>query len=323
MPVNDASPGGPPEPRETPDESAVRVSVLMLTFDRPQFVGRAIASVLAQGFPAWELIVVHDGGDEAVVSAMRRWTDTDPRIRYFRRTDKGNIANASNFGLARARGDYVAILDDDDYWIAPRKLAQQVHFLDTHPEYVSCGGGMIVVAPDGAELSRHLKRQTDADIRKWALVANPMANSTTMFRRIVGSHPVRYDETLGGFHDWDLWLRLAQRGRLYNLPELFTCYTLWSRSSSFETQRASARSAATIVRRHRAAYPGATSAVAIVGLQYLYALLPAAIRQYTFVPLSTMKKRLFGRKPPVGDGARVVVPAGESGPADVQGDDRA
>ncbi len=282
--------------RPVSEEGAVRVSVLMLTCDRPEFIDRAIASVLAQEFASWELIVVHDDENESVTRAMQRWAETDSRIRYFQRADRGNIANACNFGLSHARGDYVSILDDDDYWIAPLKLAQQVHFLDTHLDYVGCGGGMIVVDSEGHELMRYLKRETDAEIRRWALVANPMAHSTTMFRRIVGGQLVHYDETLGGFQDWDLWLQLARHGRLYNFPALFTSYTLWRGSSSFGTQRASVRSAATIIKRYRTAYPGFAAALGLVSLQYLYALLPVGLRRYSFVPLSKIKKRMFGRK---------------------------
>jgi len=116
----------------------------MLTCGRWQFLDRAVLSVVGQRFHAWELIVIHDGDDRRVTEAMAEWVRRDPRIRYFNRPTRGNIANACNFGLLQASGDYVAILDDDDYWVAPDKLERQVEFLDHHPDYVACGGGMIV-----------------------------------------------------------------------------------------------------------------------------------------------------------------------------------
>src|SRR5512147_897840 len=94
-----------------------RVSVLMLTFNRPRFISRAIESIVAQTFTDWELIVVHDGPNEEIASIMQGWAAREPRVRYFRRTEKGNIAQANNFGLRQAHGEYVAVLDDDDYWI--------------------------------------------------------------------------------------------------------------------------------------------------------------------------------------------------------------
>src|ERR1039457_6885552 len=93
-----------------------RVSVLMLTYNRPQFIGKAIQSILAQQFQEWELLVVHDGPNEEIPVVMEEWQKRDSRIHYFRRIIPGNIAEASNFGLAHARGEYIAILYDDDYW---------------------------------------------------------------------------------------------------------------------------------------------------------------------------------------------------------------
>jgi glycosyltransferase involved in cell wall biosynthesis len=268
----------------------------MLTRDRPQLLSRAIDSVLAQEFTSWELLVVHDGGNSSIESTMQRWTQADPRIRYFSRHQGGNIANALNFGLSQARAPYVAILDDDDYWIAPHKLARQVQFLDTHSDYVACGGGMIVADASGQELMRCLKLESDAAIRQWALVANPMVHSTAMFRCTVSAQPVRYDETLAGFQDWNLWLELARRGRLYNFPVLFTSYTLGHGNTSFAAQRANALSAATIIKRHRTAFGWFGLALGMVSMHYLYAHLPQAVRRHTFVFLSKIKKRVFGRK---------------------------
>src|ERR1700730_14966874 len=106
----------------------VRVSILMLTYSRPQLIGRAIASVCAQSFEDWELIIVQDGSNPETHFLLQEWLAKEARIRYYRRGVAGSIAEASNFGLAQARGEYVAILDDDDDWNLPEKLARQVEF---------------------------------------------------------------------------------------------------------------------------------------------------------------------------------------------------
>jgi hypothetical protein len=143
---------------------------------------------------------------------------------------------------------------------------------------------------------RYLKREHDADIRRWALVANPMAHSTTMFRRIVNDHATGYDETLGGFSDWNLSLQLGQAGRLYNFQALFACYTLWQGSSSFGHVRADVRCAMTIIKRHRGAYRGVAAAMALTSLHYAYSFLPLIVRRHAFSHLSRLKKRIFGRR---------------------------
>src|SRR5690242_15107234 len=125
-----------------------RISILMLTYNRPDFIRRAISSVCEQTFQSWELIIVQDGSNAETARLLGDWIAKDERIRYFPRGVVGSIAEASNAGLAMARGEYIAILDDDDAWRSPDKLAMQVDFLDRHPDYVGCGGGYVVINQD-------------------------------------------------------------------------------------------------------------------------------------------------------------------------------
>lgn len=280
-----------------PGTDAPRVSVLMLTCNRPQFLSRAIHSVISQNFQDWELIVVHDGPNQQTVRIMEQWVERDARIRYFHRELGGNIANACNYGLAKARGEYIAILDDDDYWVAPDKLAMQVSFLEEHPDYVGCGAGMTLIDEQGNDLMSYLKPERDDQIRKMALCSNPVAHSTSMFRSSAGRSIDFYDESLAGFQDWDLWLRLNKVGKLYNFPELFTRYTLWNGGGSFKQQRRNAVSALKIVVRHRAAYRGFAEALGLAILHLAYAHLPSVVRKSSFSFLSRLKKTLFAGKP--------------------------
>src|SRR5579863_6671892 len=160
-----------------------RVSVVMLTYNRPQFITTAIESILAQRFQEWELLVVHDGPNQEIPVIMHDWERRESRVHYFQRTTPGNIADATNFGLQKARGEYIAILDDDDYWADNEKLSKQVDFLDSHPDHVCCGGGVIVVGPDSQEQMRYFKPERDEQIKRLALISNPLAHSTTLYRR--------------------------------------------------------------------------------------------------------------------------------------------
>ena len=265
----------------------------MLTFNRPQFIGRAIQSVAAQTFQGWELLVVQDGDNEQIAEQMGQWMEREPRIRYFHRLEPGNIANACNFALARALGDYIAILDDDDYWATPDKLVKQISFLDQHPEYVGCGGGVIVIDERGSPTMSYLKQQQDDDIKRNALYANPMAHSTTMFRKASANAVHGYEESLEGFQDWDLWLKLGKVGKLYNFPEPFLYYTIWSGGGSFLQTKANTRSAIRVVKRHWGQYPGSWLALGMAYLYHWYAHLPVGIKRSTFSMLSRMKKRIF------------------------------
>ncbi len=271
-----------------------KLSILMLTYNRPQMIGRAIRSACEQTFEDWELIIVQDGSNPEVEVLLHEWLEKEPRIRHCPRGVVGSIAEASNFGLQMARGKYIAILDDDDYWSLPDKLARQIEFLDTHPEYVACAGGYIVVDGSGRELGRFIKPKEDSQVRERALIANPIANSTSVFRRLVGNAPVLYDTGLRQFADWDFWLTIGSKGKLYNFPEYLACYALWDGGSSFKHQKANARAAIRLIFKHRANYRGFPAALALACVYYGYAFLPGAVRRFSYEGLSALKKALTG-----------------------------
>ena len=277
-----------------------RVSVLMLTYNRPQFIGNAIESILAQQFQEWELLVVHDGLNRQIPAIVREWQERDPRILYFHRENPGNIAEASNFGISRARGEYIAVLDDDDTWAAPAKLSEQIGFLDTHGEHCSCGGGVIVIDPAGREQMRYLKPEHDEQIKRRALMANPMAHSTTLYRREAALRVGGYDETLAGFQDWDLWLKLGKTGKLYNFPEYFLHYRVWQGSGSFHQSKGNTESALRITRRYRNDYRGFPIAYPMALLYNAYAHMPVFAQKLSYSPLSRLKKSLFSHQPIAG-----------------------
>jgi glycosyltransferase involved in cell wall biosynthesis len=274
-----------------------RISILMLTYNRPQFIGTAIESILAQQFQEWELLVIHDGPNQEIPVIMAQWQERDGRIRYFHRSTPGNIADATNFGLEHARGEYIAVLDDDDGWASPLKLTRQAAFLDGHPDYVACGGGVIVVDTEGREQMRYLKPERDDEIKRRALVANPIAHSSVMYRRSAALAAGGYDRTLAGFQDWDLWLKLGSQGKLYNFPEYLMLYRIWHGSGSFHQARHNTASALRITRRHRQHYPGFPLAYTLCLLYHFYAHLPSGIQKFSYGFLSRLKKTVFARRP--------------------------
>ncbi|MGD0870584.1 MAG: glycosyltransferase [Bryobacteraceae bacterium] len=272
--------------------SPPKVSVVMLTYNRPQKIGRAITSVCAQTFDDWELIIVENGNNPETHRLLAEWLAKEPRIRHFHREAVGSIALESNFGIEQARGEYIAILDDDDYWGLADKLARQVEFLDRHPDYAGCGGGYIMIDQDDRVQGKFFKPETDAAIRAWALLANPMANSTAMFRRIVNGQLSLYDPALRQFADWDFWLTMGARGKLYNFIAYLQYYTLWESGSSFMYQKANARASLRILRKHRREYRCYWLGLALAYLYFLYACLPAFIRRFSYRTLSAAKKTL-------------------------------
>jgi glycosyltransferase involved in cell wall biosynthesis len=268
-----------------------KVTILLVTYNRAKFIEGAINSALAQTLKDWEIVISDDSDNDDTAAILDKFKD-DARIHYFHRTVKGTIANSSNFALSKAEGEYIAILDDDDWWIDPEKLNKQIKFLDSHPDYVGCGGGFMIVDGEGKEVGKVLKPETDEAIRHVALYANPLANSTTMFRRAEGG---MYDEAIRQFADWDFWLRIGKKGKLYNFPEYFLAYRIWASGTSFTHQKENAGWGRVIVLRYKNDYPGFWKAITLANLYIVYSYFPAFIRKNMNSSLSRLKKALFSR----------------------------
>lgn len=264
----------------------------MATWNRSRFLGKGIQSVIGQSLKDWELIVVNDGSTDNTDEVMRGWQHKDARIKYVPIAHIGKIAAVSNAGLRAANGEFIAVLDDDDWWIDPKKLEKQVAFLRAHPDYAACGSGFVMVDEAGKETGRVRKPEKDDAIRATALSANPVANSTAMFRRSLG---VFYDESMRQFADWDFWLTVGKKGKLYNFPEYFLAYRMWEKSASFMYQKINVNAAFRIIKKHKGEYPGFTKAFFLTSLYWCYARLPLFIRRNLNAALSRIKKRIFSR----------------------------
>ena len=121
-----------------------KVSVIITTYKRPDYLRQAIESVLKQTFKDFELIIVDDDPEsqnlEKVILSYR-----DPRIIYIKNEENLGGAKSLNVGLKVANGDYIAILDDDDVWLSEDKMEKQVKFLDENPDYIIVGTSSIEV----------------------------------------------------------------------------------------------------------------------------------------------------------------------------------
>jgi hypothetical protein len=121
------------------------VSIAIPCYNAESVLPLALCSVIAQTFTNWECIVVDDGSDDNPESVVTGFND--PRIRFFRLEKNSGRAVARQFALDKARGDYLAMVDADD-WIIPEKLQLQLDEFDRDPSLtlVSC---MVAINDEG------------------------------------------------------------------------------------------------------------------------------------------------------------------------------
>ena len=128
------------------------VSVAIKSYNHADYVHESIASVLAQSFKDFEIVVTDDGSTDATADVIARFTD--PRIRFERFERNRGISAAMNATTARARGEFVAILNSDDFAL-PGRLETQVAFLRAHPEIAAVFGRPRLVGERGEPAGGH------------------------------------------------------------------------------------------------------------------------------------------------------------------------
>jgi glycosyltransferase involved in cell wall biosynthesis len=116
--------------QESLSEVAVKVSVIIPTYNRAYIIADALESVFAQTFDNFEVIVIDDGSTDNTADVIKRFSDT--RLRYIRKKN-GGCGSAYNAGIRASGAEYISFLDSDDLW-KPEKLGRDVSFLDQHPE---------------------------------------------------------------------------------------------------------------------------------------------------------------------------------------------
>jgi len=198
-----------------------RVSVVLPTRNRATMLRRAIASVLAQQHPTWQLVVVDDGSTDATPQVLSEIAD--PRIISVRGEGRGSAA-ARNLGLAHTTGDWVAFLDDDNV-MAPGWLHAIALFAAREPEHSVFYGAQLrqnelSLQPGFAEARAFFDEQiTPQSLATYGRLDMGML----AVRR--DTDELHFDESLPRFVDWELTVRLAAKYTLRPVPVWASVYS--------------------------------------------------------------------------------------------------
>jgi len=117
----------------------VRISAIICTLSRANYLRRSINSLIGQTLSAahYETLIVDNGSTDNTSEVVLREYDDVQNLRYVYEPILG-LSQARNTGWRQAAGEYVALLDGDDYWTSPHKFQTQIDLLDSHPEYALC-----------------------------------------------------------------------------------------------------------------------------------------------------------------------------------------
>lgn len=271
------------------------VSVVIPTYNRAHLIGRAIQSVINQTYQDYEIIVVDDGSTDNTKNVVN--TFTDERVKYISLAESsGGSAAPRNMGVKSAKGEYIASLDDDDFWFDEDKLMKQVEFLNVHSDVVLVGTNTITVDDNNTELSHSILPEKDDEIRKKMLEQNCFIHSSVMFRRFDAMSLGGYCQVEGTSYsnDYDLWLKLGTIGKMANLSIYGVKYTVGHTSfSANENKITSHLKNFKLVKKYRDEYPNYRQAVCFLFLNF------AKMCLMRFPPILFCRKNLKSRYPNV------------------------
>ncbi len=198
------------------------VSVIIPVYQSAATIGRAIESVLQQSAPAREIIIIDDGSTDDLDSALAPFRDN---IIFIRKSNSG-AADARNMGIARARGDFIALLDADDMWL-PSKLERQLDVFERWPEVGIVSTAWFQQPLDGPKrlairkllaVKRFIDHPLSPSRSRIVEVAARIWTSTVMIRRSALGDD-RFLPNLRMCDDRDLYLRLMARTSAYIISE--------------------------------------------------------------------------------------------------------
>jgi glycosyltransferase involved in cell wall biosynthesis len=214
-----------------------RISIITPTYNHEKFIAQCLESVLAQSYPDWEQIVIDDGSDDRTEDIASQYNDE--RIKYIRQKNKGiwKLSETYNRALQLAKGEYIAILEGDDFWPAD-KLELQIKAMDCSDSILSWGKAQIVDVR-GENLSilpKSIKKFMCMSSRKFLsvlLLYNPMHSCTVVCKKSALLSIGGFKQTKDApYVDGPTWLELSLIGDFLPIDEVLGCYRRHDRQIS-------------------------------------------------------------------------------------------
>ena len=213
----------------------MKISVCIPTYNHGQFIAQAIESALNQDVSFdFEILIGEDDSSDNTREIVKTYKERYPeKIRLFlndrsnviyidgRPTGRWNIMNL----LANAKGEYVALLDGDDYWLSKRKLHSQVEFLDTHQDHSMCFHPVYIHNPQGTKEYRPKQIKSSYTLDDFLSRGSFIATCSVVYRK------EHFEELPNWFRevhfaDWALHAICAQHGPIGYMDELMGVYRM-------------------------------------------------------------------------------------------------
>ncbi len=214
----------------------IKVSVVIPVYNGEKFIESCIDSVLNQTYKNIEIIVINDGSTDKSLEIIN---DKYTQISVYNQKN-GDVAKARNAGIALAQGDYIALLDQDDYWME-NKIELQVKAIIENNFPDVCFTNLKKINSKGKEWMPEEPHQialslTPLNTFEKLAIKNCLMPSAVMIKKETINKYGAFDDSFRTCGDYELWLRYAGAGAVFiYCPEQLTVYRLHNENNSYKT----------------------------------------------------------------------------------------
>ncbi len=198
------------------------LSALLTVYNGERYLSEAIQSLLNQSFTNFEIIIINDGSTDHTRTIIQKFAMNDSRIRFVDLARVGRV-EALNRGCREAQGKFIAIMDADDISL-PQRFECQMDFLAKHPNVALLGTGVQKVGNDGRGFATVRFPSQSEEIKNSLASQGCFAHSTVIMAKNAIFEVGGYRKAFPPAEDYDLWLRLAERYEVANLPQALVKY---------------------------------------------------------------------------------------------------
>lgn len=213
------------------------VSIIIPVYNAMPYLRDALESVLKQDYPNIEVWVADDASTDGSYEYARTRAEEDKRLHVIRlepkKANERRTAVALNKGLEKATGEYIAMMDADD-WCYVSKISRQVAYMKDHPEIIACGT-QARVKWEGVVWKRNTSVSLPLDeeeLKIYLLRQSPFLQNAVMIRKdCIDRYGLRYNEEMFYAEDYEFFSRLIKLGKIANLDEYLVTYRMHARQS--------------------------------------------------------------------------------------------
>ena len=255
------------------------ISIITPSYNQGRFIERTVRSVLDQGYPNLEYIVMDGGSQDGTLDVLRRY---EGRLTWVSEQDRGQ-ADAINKGIRRTSGDIVAYLNSDDVY-RPGALLRVAEEFDRHREALWLTGKCAIIDEEDREVRRPITAYKNLLLRRYSysllLVTNPVSQPATFWRRSAVEQFGLFNEDEHLVMDYDFWLRIGKENPPVVLDDYLADFRVYAASKTSRSFLTTFEREMVLAREHSdSALLNFLHRLSYLGISAAYLLLNAAGRK--------------------------------------------